>query len=148
MARWALLNVISADAGRSLVPTPGLAAVVPTVLLFCVCISMLLALCAARSNHDVSLHHPDNHSSVREPEGELGHEHAMEVRKLSHRFISSTAAITKLGASFRISSFRTDPVPGSSSFRVSSFRTDCRVQAVRNKTNITTDIFSFHTLHG
>jgi hypothetical protein len=95
----------ASSAGGLVVPMPERWIVVLSgVIVFYVGVSMLLALCAARSNPRVDhLNVYSGYSTVREPEGEL----AVESRKLSHRF-SSTAAIAKLSASFRISSFRTD----------------------------------------
>lgn len=112
----------ASSAGGLVVPMPERWIVVlSAVIVFYVGVSMLLALCAARRNPRVDhLNVYSDYSAVREPEGEL----AVETRKLSHRF-SSTAAIAKLSASFRLSSFRDPP---SSSFRISSFRTDCRSQ--------------------
>ncbi|KAG0583482.1 hypothetical protein KC19_3G139800 [Ceratodon purpureus] len=117
MARW-LVKYASSSEG--LVPTSqSWVVLLSTLIVFCICVSTLLALCAVHSNpkvNDLNVH--TDQSSAKEPEGEL----AMESRKLSHRF-SSTAVITKLSASFRVSSFRDPP-----SFRISSFRADSRAQ--------------------
>lgn len=97
MARW----LVHASA-YGVVATPNTLALLSTVVVFFVCVTKLVALCAAHGN-------PQVRNRESEPEGEL----AAESKKLSRHF--SPSAIQA-----KLSSFRR-----SSSFRNSSFRLDC-----------------------
>jgi hypothetical protein len=97
MARW----LVHASA-YGVVVTPNTLALLSTVVVFFVCVTKLVALCAAHGN-------PQVRNRESEPEGEL----AAESKKLSRHF--SPSAIQS-----KLSSFRR-----SSSFRNSSFRLDC-----------------------
>lgn len=107
MARWLVASahgVVSAQSFQ-------VAALLSMVVVFLVCVTTLVGLCAAHSNPKVL-----NRES--EPEGEL----VAEIKKESQRFSPSDLK-SKLG-SFRISSFR-NPSSFSNS---SSFRIDCKSQ--------------------
>lgn len=112
MARW--LSAVSSSPGAGgLVHSSSsyqLVSLLSSLVIFFVCVTKLVALCAAHSNPQVL-----NRES--EPEGELAAE-TQSNRKLSHRF--SAAAIQAKLSSFRKSSLRIS----NGSFRKSSFRSN------------------------
>lgn len=139
MARWSVVNAsLLADHGVVL-STGSLVAFLSTLILLSVCVTVLLALCAAHSNPHV-LNARREWSS--EPVCELAIAPPEEFKKdpsfrissnrnsaigssVLPKLSSASAAINKLSSSFRISSFR-DPSSSfrTSSFRISSFRMD------------------------
>lgn len=122
-----------------------LLAFVSTLLLFSVCVTLLLALCAA---HSPSLHvlngrkgeSSERSLAIAAPEEfkkqefsfRLSSSASTAINKLGNSFrissfrdSSASAAINKFGNSFRISSFRDSSASfRNSSFRISSFRMD------------------------
>lgn len=143
MARWLSIQEHGVRA------TPELVGFLSSMLVFFVCVTKLVALCAAHSS-------PQVRNRESEPEGELAKEAAVAAeraqssRKLSQRF-SPAAIQAKLRDSFRLSSFRS--LNGSfrkSSFRsYGSFRLDCTAQVPPLPTHSSPNdnITSIHFLH-